>query len=251
MSSINNSNDSEMKEKNGEQTSPLSPHVKFNIVEEEFKGHHNNLEIVRNDEHLFYIDVGYLKAHHQYRMAFDFKFKFDNLIYCKEKSTSNVILEEVNIILLSLLSNEKTLILMSNIFASEKIQLAKILPTEKVYNTDYNEKNLNYFTKKKVKKTEDGFWHLIFIHLVNKDTISGDKVYFNLSNNDTTKVIEIHFEARVLGEEQGTPSLRNGITLIHNSQHHPVNLMKSQKTSDKSGYHPNGNNQTQTVHQIC
>jgi hypothetical protein len=45
-------------------------HVKFNIQEEEFKNHHENLEITKVSDYEYNINVGYLKVDHYYKLKF-------------------------------------------------------------------------------------------------------------------------------------------------------------------------------------
>jgi hypothetical protein len=48
-------------------------HVKFNIQEEEFKNHHENLEITTLSANTFHVNLGYLKVEHNYRVTFSLR----------------------------------------------------------------------------------------------------------------------------------------------------------------------------------
>lgn len=70
-------------------------HVKFNIEEEEFKQHHERLEIAKVDEHSYNVNLGYLKVDHYYRIAFDVDEELDELVYLKHKSSKYTTLKEM------------------------------------------------------------------------------------------------------------------------------------------------------------
>ena len=48
-----------------------SHHVKFNIEEEEFKSHHENVEIHKESDYEYNINLGYLKVDHYYKLKFN------------------------------------------------------------------------------------------------------------------------------------------------------------------------------------
>ena len=70
-------------------------HVKFNIEEDEFKQHHERLEINRVDDNFYNVNLGYLKVDHYYKIAFDLDEELDELVYLKNKSSKYITLKEM------------------------------------------------------------------------------------------------------------------------------------------------------------
>jgi hypothetical protein len=46
-------------------------HVKFNLEENEFKSHHENLEIIKTNDFEYCVNLGYLKVDHYYKLKFN------------------------------------------------------------------------------------------------------------------------------------------------------------------------------------
>lgn len=53
---------------------------------------------------------------------------------------------------------------------------------------------------------------------MHREKLDKEVIYFHLEDDKDAR-LELHIEAKVLGVNQGTPLLRNGITLIHHGQH--------------------------------
>jgi hypothetical protein len=151
-----------------EASSAAEHHVKFNIQEEEFKNHHENLEIVQQSSNVFNVNLGYLKVDHNYKITFSLNLSAlntassDNLKYLPDKSSKHVILKE--------------------------------------FHQEASDKKLYTFT-------------VVFNAFKEKHDL--ETVYFSLNNNHHHQQVVLHFEAKVLGQHQGTQLLRNGITLLH------------------------------------
>lgn len=69
-----------------------------------------------------------------------------------------------------------------------------------------------------------------------KEKHDKETIYFSLDDQndlneetDLNNILEIHLEAKVLGAHQGTPLLRNGITLLPNHTHHHMNSNSNEK----------------------
>jgi len=86
---------------------------------------------------------------------------------------------------------------------------------------DYNEVNLlkeessDHVQLKEIKH-ENGNLNFTFIFYAFKEKLDEEEVSFNVKTvNNQNEFLKFNFEARVLGSQQGTPLLRNGITLLH------------------------------------
>lgn len=146
-------------------------HVKFNIEEEEFKHHHERLEILKIDDKSYNVNLGYLKVDHYYRVAFDLDDQTnpDELVYLKHKSSKNLTLKEM-------------------------------------------------------KSSKNGTTSFVFIFFAFKEKSERENAFFGISGEGSDNAcVQICFEAKVLGEHQGTPALRSGVTLLHNNNHNTEN----------------------------
>ena len=157
-------------------------HVKFNIQEEEFKNHHENLEISTISPNNFHVNLGYLKVEHNYKITFSLhlngSISCDNLKYLAERSSKHVTFKECK-----------------------------------------REANSNLYT----------FTVLFYAYREKHDQ---ETVYLSSaeSGSHSANQVVIHFEAKVLGVHQGTPLLRNGITLLHTHSNNPVHASASEKS---------------------
>ena len=70
-------------------------HVKFKLDKEEVKTHHESLEITRIDEHLFSVNLGYLKIDHFYKITFELDYVGDEFIYLTDKSSKYIDYKEM------------------------------------------------------------------------------------------------------------------------------------------------------------
>lgn len=162
-------------------------HVKFNIQEEELKSHHENLEISNaGSENAFHVNLGYLKVDHSYKVVFSLTLahpvEAKNIQLLSSRSSKHVTFKEVH-----RESSDKNVYTFTVYFYAYK---------------EKSDKETIYFT---TVANENGNQHKEGFHLPH----IGGKDHHNSSH------IVIHFEAKVLGQNQGTPFLRNGITLMH------------------------------------
>lgn len=67
-------------------------HVKFNIQEEEFKNHHENLEITKVSDYEYNINIGYLKVDHYYKLKFSLD--LSHLMLDKESTQLNYLVHK-------------------------------------------------------------------------------------------------------------------------------------------------------------
>jgi hypothetical protein len=74
------------------------------------------------------------------------------------------------------------------------------------------DKSSKHVTLKEMKNVENGQRQFVFVFYAFKDKIDQEQVVFSRGSHDH---ITLNFEAKVLGKNQGTPLLRNGITLLH------------------------------------
>lgn len=58
---------------------------------------------------------------------------------------------------------------------------------------------------------------IIIVFHVHREKLDKEVIHFHLDDEKDSR-LELHIEAKVLGINQGTPLLRNGITLIHHGQ---------------------------------
>lgn len=75
---------------------------------------------------------------------------------------------------------------------------------------------------KELKKRADfsnGEFEMTFVFYASKEKHDKETVFLRLDGDDK-KLLEINFEAKVLGAHQGTPLLRNGITILPNHTNH-------------------------------
>ncbi|RNA22795.1 hypothetical protein BpHYR1_031416 [Brachionus plicatilis] len=83
---------------------------------------------------------------------------------------------------------------------------------------------------KELKKKADfskGEYEMTFVFYASKEKHDKETIFLRLGDEETN-MLEINFEAKVLGAHQGTPLLRNGITLLSNHIDH-LNSTSSQK----------------------
>ena len=70
-------------------------------------------------------------------------------------------------------------------------------------------------------------FEMSFVFYASKEKHDKETAFLRL-DNDEKKILEINFEAKVLGAHQGTPLLRNGITILPNHTNH-LNSSSNQK----------------------
>ena len=174
-------------------------HVKFNIQEEEFKNHHENLEIKNISPNVFHVNLGYLKVEHNYRVTFSLHLEggsvsSENVRILTERSSKHVAFKDIK-------------------------RESDNLYTLTVHFFAYHEK---YDQETVYLSIDDGHLNSNGHH---KD-----------NGHHSKNVITLHFEAKVLGKHQGTPLLRNGITLLHT---HSNNQLASGHSSEKSHFNLN------------
>ena len=150
----------------GETYQASQNHVKFKLEEEEFKSHHEHLEIHQMAEDVYNVNLGYLKMNHNYKFSFELEGVLGDFVYLKEESSPHV-------------------------------------------------------TFKEIKTGSNGHRSFLCIFHAYKEKSEIENVIFEVKNNDKPYRLTICFEAKVLGTHQGTPSLRNGITLLHHGHDHP------------------------------
>ena len=147
-----------------------SHHVKFNLQEEEVKSHHENLDIVKNGENKYDINLGYLKIDHYYKVVFSLKLdkNYSKIVFLKDDSSKSVSFKEL-----------------------------KRNPDSEVTHV----------------------FEMAVVFFASKEKHDKETIYLKLGDDDKS-FLEINFEAKVLGAHQGTPLLRNGITLLPNHTNH-------------------------------
>lgn len=170
-------------------------HVKFNLQEDEVKSHHENLEIKEIAPFNYGINLGYLKIDHYYKVVFTIKLNSSEYLFNYQVDRS-----------------------------SKAVQFKEIKIDEDI------EKNMGIYT-------------FMIIFYASKEKHDLEKVFFRLENRKTLAdqtgvpsdgIFELDFEAKVLGAHQGTPLLRNGITLLsQHSSHHNINSLDA---ADKSSH---------------
>lgn len=85
-------------------------------------------------------------------------------------------------------------------------------------------------TLKELKKKSDSSkdeYEMSFVFYASKEKHDKETAILRLCDTEA-KMLEINFEAKVLGAHQGTPLLRNGITLLPNHTNH-LNTTRDQK----------------------
>lgn len=146
-------------------------HVKFDLVEEEVKTHHDHLEIKEIDRNNFKINLGFLKIDHYYTVTFDIKHDYNELTLLNNESSRHVSLKEVR------------------------------------------------------RNNETGTLTFTFVFYAFKEKLDEEQVFFGVkTGNNQNESLKFEFEARVLGAHQGTPLLRNGVTLLHKKGAHPTSV---------------------------
>ena len=87
------------------------------------------------------------------------------------------------------------------------------------YSVDKSSKNISF---KEIKENSNGSVTFLIVFFASKEKLDTESIYF-ISNetHDHQVLLKINFEAKVLGAHQGTPLLRNGITLL--AQHVSTN----------------------------
>ena len=184
-------------------------HVKFNIQEEEFKNHHENLEINSLGPHAFNVNLGYLKVDHNYKVTFSLHLSnpqnpaqnYENIRYLADRSSKHVIFKEMR--------KES-----NNLYSFTVIFYA--------YREKHDQETI-YFS------LDDSNGH-------EHSSAHGSSAHHDHHNNTNThNKLVIHFEAKVLGQHQGTPLLRNGITLLHSHS----NSSSTSSFNDKSHFNIN------------
>jgi hypothetical protein len=86
------------------------------------------------------------------------------------------------------------------------------------------QKSSKHVSLKEMQSKHNGCFAFVFIFYANKEHSDEEIVSFSLPGsssgsrdiNDNIK-IQMRFEAKVLGENQGTPALRTGVTLLHHN----------------------------------
>lgn len=96
------------------------------------------------------------------------------------------------------------------------------------YISDKSSKNVTFKGAKFDAATGVCQFTIVFYAFREKTDI--ERVYFRLSDTNDEHLLTLNFEAKVLGAHQGTPLLRNGITLL---THHKSN------SSEKSHFNIN------------
>ena len=84
--------------------------------------------------------------------------------------------------------------------------------------TYLTERSSKHVLIKECKQETDSLYTFTVIFNAFKEKNDLETVYF-ANGADHHSNIVLHFEAKVLGQHQGTPLLRNGITLLHNHSH--------------------------------
>jgi hypothetical protein len=156
-------------------------HVKFNIQEEEFKNHHENLEITKVSDYEYNVNIGYLKIDHYYKLKFslDLSHLIDQqepttLSYLVHKSSRHLSFKDVKL-------DENGKYLFGLIFhaCKEKHDIEKA-----------------YFGF--VSKEENGHHSSVSV-----DGSNGNGSQHHHGEDSDEKKILINFEAKVLGAHQG------------------------------------------------
>jgi len=70
-----------------------------------------------------------------------------------------------------------------------------------------------------LKKLKDGHHEFQFLFYAYREKLDKEQVLFTIIESSTETSLCLNFEAKVLGQNQGTPVLRNGVTLV--SHKHP------------------------------
>ena len=89
------------------------------------------------------------------------------------------------------------------------------------YSLDKSSKSVTF---KEIKENSNGSVTFLVVFFASKEKLDTESIYF-ISSDHQEEILTIHFEAKVLGTHQGTPLLRNGITLL--AQHQPGSSEKS------------------------
>ena len=79
-----------------------------------------------------------------------------------------------------------------------------------------HEKSSKNITFKEIKENSNGSVTFLIVFFASKEKLDTESIYF--ISNEKDDVLTINFEAKVLGTHQGTPLLRNGITLLAQHQ---------------------------------
>ena len=89
------------------------------------------------------------------------------------------------------------------------------------YSLDKSSKNISF---KEIKESANGTYTFLIVFFASKEKLDKESIYFIANDHDQSKsgshhtLLTINFEAKVLGAHQGTPLLRNGITLLAQHQ---------------------------------
>lgn len=75
-------------------------------------------------------------------------------------------------------------------------------------------------TLESLKKLKDGSHEFQFLFYAYREKLDEEQVQFTIKEGSKEKHLSLNFEAKVLGINQGTPSLRTGVVLVsHKSAH--------------------------------
>jgi hypothetical protein len=72
---------------------------------------------------------------------------------------------------------------------------------------------------------------IVIVFHVHREKLDKELIYFSLEDQKDAR-LELHIEAKVLGVNQGTPLLRNGITLLHHG--HQPHSSSTRKISNEN-----------------
>ncbi len=79
-----------------------------------------------------------------------------------------------------------------------------------------HEKSSKNITFKEIKENSNGSVTFLIVFFASKEKLDTESIFF--ISNEKDDLLTINFEAKVLGTHQGTPLLRNGITLLAQHQ---------------------------------
>jgi hypothetical protein len=99
-----------------------------------------------------------------------------------------------------------------------KVNYSLNLGEKPVHLTYVKEKSSQNVNVKSFKREDDGLVHFNLVFHASKEKIDIEQLVFNVEDDShKPHSLTIHLEAKVLGVYQGTPLLRNGITLLHSN----------------------------------
>jgi len=98
-----------------------------------------------------------------------------------------------------------------------KVNFGLNLGEKQAHLTYVKEKSSHNVDVKSFKHEADGLVHFSLVFHASKEKIDVEQLVFNVDDSHKPHSLTLHLEAKVLGIYQGTPLLRNGITLLHSS----------------------------------